>query len=122
MNSWVAISGLEASFHLEGQVDWDGGAAGQRLQRRAQAAVGKDGRMQAAGDLSQLLQRAGQAGSQTVQPLHQLTGPGGRRRLRGPQFQGKGHQALLGAVVQLQGLALGDRFWREGGSIGPACG
>jgi hypothetical protein len=26
------------------------------------------------------------------------------------------------AVAELQGLALGDRFWREGGSIGPACG
>ena len=30
---------------------------------------------------------------------------------------------VAGAVVpELQGLALGDRFWREGGSIGPACG
>jgi hypothetical protein len=26
------------------------------------------------------------------------------------------------AVAELQGLALGDRFWREGGSSGPACG
>jgi hypothetical protein len=26
------------------------------------------------------------------------------------------------AVGELQGLALGDRFWREGGSIGPVCG
>ena len=26
------------------------------------------------------------------------------------------------AVAELQGLALGDRFWREGGSIGPAAG
>jgi hypothetical protein len=26
------------------------------------------------------------------------------------------------AMAELQGLALGDRFWREGGSIGPACG
>jgi hypothetical protein len=25
-------------------------------------------------------------------------------------------------VAELQGLALGDRFRREGGSLGPACG
>jgi hypothetical protein len=25
-------------------------------------------------------------------------------------------------AAELQGLALGDRFWREGGSIGRACG
>ena len=36
-------------------------------------------------------------------------------RLARPSWRGA-------AVAELQGLALGDRFWLEGGSTGPACG
>jgi hypothetical protein len=49
-------------------------------------------------------------------------GPGGPfkwlaegRRLARPSWR-------EAAVAELQGSGPGDRFWREGGSIGPACG
>ena len=42
--------------HVE--LDRDGGAAGQRLERRTQAAFGEDRRVDAAGELAQLVQRA----------------------------------------------------------------
>jgi hypothetical protein len=41
------------------EADGDGGAAGQHLERRVQAAVGEDGGVDPAGDLAQLVQRAG---------------------------------------------------------------
>jgi hypothetical protein len=57
--------------------------------------------VQAAGDLAQLIQHAGQPGGHALQLLHQLTGSGRCGRLRGPQLQAKGDQPLLGAVVQV---------------------
>ncbi|HYZ53482.1 MAG TPA: hypothetical protein VE733_08280 [Streptosporangiaceae bacterium] len=88
-------------LHLDVQADRDRGAAGQRLQRRAQPALGQDRWMETAGDLAQLLQRAGHLGDRAVQLPRQLTGPGGCGRLRLAQLQGQGDQALLGAVVQI---------------------
>ena len=51
--------------HVE--LDRDRRAAGERLERRAQPALGEDRRVDAAGDLAQLVQRAGRLGGQRVQ-------------------------------------------------------
>ena len=87
--------------HLHVEADGDGGAAGQRPERRAQPALGEDRRVDAAGDLAQLLQHVVHLGDRALQPLGQLAGSGRRRRLRLPQLQGEGDQPLLGAVVQI---------------------
>ena len=62
-------------LHLDVEVNGDGGAAGERLQRRAQAALGQDGRVQAAGDLAQVLQYVIHPAGQAVQLLCYSAGP-----------------------------------------------
>ena len=108
----------------DGQLDRDGGAAGQGLERRAQPALGEDRRVDAAGQLAQLVQRAGQPGGQVAQLGGQLASLGRHRRLhrglRGARLQGQGDQALLGAVVQIPleasaGLVGGGHDPRPGG-------
>ena len=57
-----------------------------------------------------------------------LIGRSGRIRICrvGPEghfrWLAEGRTAGSSVVAELQGLALRDGFWREGGSIGPACG
>ena len=91
----------QPSPHADIQADRNGRAAGQCLQRRAQPALGQDRRVQAIGDLAQLVQDAGHLGDRARQAPRQVAGLGRRRRLCGPQLQGDGYQALLGAVVQI---------------------
>jgi hypothetical protein len=64
--------------HLSTEADRDGGAAGQRLQRRTQPAIGEGGGMQAAGDLPELLEHAVHLRDRALQPLRHLLGPGQR--------------------------------------------
>jgi len=45
-------------FRRYPQVDGDGGAAGERLERGPEAALGQDRRVDAAGGLAQVLKRA----------------------------------------------------------------
>src|SRR5215469_16467816 len=84
--------------YLDVDADWDGGPAGQRSDCRGQAALGQDGRMQAAGNLAQFVEDVVQPGGYPVQLLRYSTGHG---RLGGAHVQGEGHQVLLGAVVQV---------------------
>jgi hypothetical protein len=69
------------------QLDRDRGAAGSHCERRAQAAFGEDRRVDAAGQVSQLVQRTGQAGCQVVQLRGQPTDLGRHGRLRSTQLQ-----------------------------------
>jgi hypothetical protein len=62
--------------HLHVEADRDGGLAGQRPERRAQPARGEGGRVKAAGDLTQFLQRASQPGDHFVHQLGRLGGLG----------------------------------------------
>ena len=69
---------------LTSQLGWDGRATGERLQRRPQPAFGEDGRVDAAGELAQLIQGMVESGRHAVQ----LCGKVGRcGRLRSAQLQ-----------------------------------
>src|SRR5262249_45782817 len=91
----------QPALHLDIELDGNSGSAGQRLQRRAQATVGQDGRVQAPGGLAQTLQAAVHSGGHVVQLLCDSACAGPRGCLCGAQLQGEGDQALLGAVVQV---------------------
>ncbi len=60
--------------HLNVEADGNGGAAGQRPERRPQPALGKDRRVDAASDLAQFLKHAVHLADRPVQPLGQLAG------------------------------------------------
>jgi len=83
------------------QLDRDRATAGQGPQGRPQAALGQDRRVDAAGELAQLLQRPIHAGGDPVQLGRQLLQPGRDRRLGGAELQGQRDQPLLGPVVQV---------------------
>jgi hypothetical protein len=87
--------------HLDIQVNRDRSAAGERLQRRVQAALGEHGRMDAAGVLAQFVEGAGQPGAHPPQIRAQVGQVSWHGGLRHPQLQGQRDQALLGAVVQV---------------------
>ena len=91
----------QSPLDRDGQLDGDGAAAGECVQRRSQPALGQQHRVDAAGQLAQLVQRAGRLADQRVQLRRQLVGLGRHRRLRRAQAQGEGDQPLLGAVVQV---------------------
>ena len=57
--------------------------------------------MDAAGDLAQLVQRAGRPGGGPAELRRQLAGPGGTAAWAAAQPQGESDQPLLGAVVQV---------------------
>ena len=91
-------------------LDRHGRAAGEVLERRGQAAVGEDRRVDAAREVAQLLQR--QAGlvarlARSAPPPRRR--PLGRALLGHAQRQRERHEALLGAVVEvaLDAAALG---------------
>jgi hypothetical protein len=81
----------------------------RRPQRRREAALGQDRRVQPARDLAQLLDHAGQAGRRARELLAQLEQVRRRGRLGGPELQPERHEPLLRAVVQvaLDAVALG---------------
>jgi hypothetical protein len=75
-------SARAASGRPSVQPDRARGAAGPHFERRAQAAFGEDRRVDAAGQVSQLVQRTGQAGRYlrtNHAPRAALTPPGARR-------------------------------------------
>jgi len=83
---------IEGEFDLFGQravdgdleCDRDRRSAGQRLERRAQPAIGQNPRMDAAGDFEQILHHSGQSVHDAVQLLNQLRDLGWSRRLDCP--------------------------------------
>jgi hypothetical protein len=82
---------------MDPQVDGDRAAAGECLQRGAQAAVGQDRRVDAACGLSQFLERIGGLGDSLVD----LPAEFGGAAACAAQLQCEGDQSLLGAVVQV---------------------
>ena len=99
----------EALVRHLGDLDGHRRAGGQRLDRRAQAAVGQDGGMDPAGQLAQLVEALGEL---VLRLREQLAGGGrvlAQRRLDQAQVERDGDQPLLRAVVQvaLQPPALG---------------
>ena len=77
------------------------GAAGQRTQGRAQAALGKDRRVDPARELLQFGCRVGQSRRDAGQPGLEAAPAGGNISLRGAYQQSERDQPLLGAVVQI---------------------
>ena len=89
--------------------DRQAGALGQRLERGDQAVVGQDRRVDAAGQLSQLLERAGELRLRAPEQLVRLRIAGGQHALAGSQGERDRDEALLRAVVEvaLEPAALG---------------
>ena len=81
--------------------DGDRGAAGKRPQRRTEAAVGQDRRVDAARDLAQLVQRAGHPGDGAVKLRGELGELRRHGRLCPAQLQRQRDEPLLGSVVQV---------------------
>ena len=86
-----------------GRLDLDGDRqpGGERLERRGEAAVGEDGRMDAASELAQLVERGGELLARGLE--HRL----GRRRVAADLRLGEAQrererdEPLLGAVVEV---------------------
>ena len=98
--------------------DRDRAAGGQRGQRGVEAAVGEDGRVDAADQVAQLGERLLDLAVRVLQ------GGGGLRVARrlapgGAQLDAEGHQPLLGAVVQ---VALDAAALLVGGTDGGRAG
>ena len=91
----------EPSIGPDVQANRNGAAAGECFERRGQAAFDEDGRVDAAGELAQLVQGAGGLGGQSLELRCQLVSLGRHRRFRQLQFQSEGDQPLLGAVMQI---------------------
>jgi hypothetical protein len=87
------------------QRDRHRGAGGERGERRAEAFVGQDRRVDPAGQLAQLADRQAQLLRRAAQRLHQTGVRGGAERCElppgGVQRQRQGQQALLRAVVEV---------------------
>ena len=77
----------QPSIGADGEIDRDRGTAGEHAQRSAQAALGQDGRVDAAGDLAQLIQRAGGRCGGAVEVRGEVAEPGWHRRPRRAQLQ-----------------------------------
>ncbi|MEV4602127.1 hypothetical protein AB0K15_32630 [Amycolatopsis sp. NPDC049253] len=76
----AVVGGLDrlgqAPVDLHGQLDRDRGAAGESLERRAQAALGEDRRVDAAGEVAQLVQCSDGFGRESLQLFPQSAGLG----------------------------------------------
>jgi hypothetical protein len=72
----------QPSRHVYVQGDRDGRPAGQRSQRRGQAAFGENRRVDAMGELAQLVARLVRLRGQGVQPRDELAGCGRDGSLR----------------------------------------
>jgi hypothetical protein len=83
------------------QLHRNGGAARQRLQRRAQAALRQDRRVDAARELAKVLHRGAEVGGELVQLGPQALLPGRHAGLDGPDLQAQRDELLLDAVVQV---------------------
>ena len=90
----------QAAPEVDGQLDGYGRTAGQRLDRRRQAAFGQDSGVDAAGGLPELVQRGGQTLRHPAEPGPQPGQVVGRRRSVA-QVEHQRHQPLLRAVVQV---------------------
>ena len=77
------------------------GPAGQRPQRGGEPALGEHGRVDAPGQLAQLVHGRRRLLGQGVELRVQLVRARGHGRLRRPQLHREGDQPLLGAVVQV---------------------
>lgn len=93
--------------HIDIDLDRYRRAARQSLERGGQTALGKDGRMNTAGEFAQLLEHRQQRIGGPAHRGSQLRSIRGYRALGGPQFQHQGHQVLLGAVMQDSGHGVG---------------
>ena len=85
---------LDVQFHR------DSGAPSERAQRRVQARLGQDRRVDATGDLPQVVDHAHQLRGRVRHLGTRVTSLGGRFRGHA-QPEGKRDQALLRAVVQV---------------------
>jgi hypothetical protein len=88
---------------LLGDVDLDGQQEPlrERLERRAQAPLGQDRRVQAAGELAQLVEPDLELAHGVVQQRARHLRPGGELRPREAQLQRHGDERLLRAVVEV---------------------
>jgi hypothetical protein len=77
----------QPGLDVDGQLDRDGRAAGQRLEGGGEAALGQDGRVDAARQLPQLLEGAGQAVGDPAHLGPQLGPLGRHRRLGRPEIE-----------------------------------
>ena len=91
------------------ELDGERRARQDRLQRRAEAAVGEDRGVDAARQLAQLVERARELGLRLDEQAEDVVGAALERALGEPQLQRERDEALLGAVVEvaLQPAALG---------------
>ena len=78
-----------------------GAALGQRLERRAEPAVGEDRRVDAAGQVAQLLQRLADAGAGLGYQLLRALRVGLEPLLRQPEAHAERDEPGLRAVVQV---------------------
>jgi hypothetical protein len=107
------------------QLHWDRGAPGQGAQGRAEAALGQDGRVDAAGELAQLLQRPVQPGRHLVQLGRELAQLGRHAVVQVPLdpaagLVGSGHDpGPRGRQLRL-GLGVSDRRCHQLGEVGQA--
>ena len=88
-------------FYLHLEVDRDRGAAGERLQGRAETALGQDRGVNPASVLAQFIERTGQPGGHPAEFGAQLAELRRHRSLRRPQLEGERDEPLLCAVVQV---------------------
>src|SRR5262249_57551658 len=82
-------------------VDGGGGSAHQGAQRRAEPTAGELRRMEAAGELSYLLEDRLDLPRHPLEPLVGAPQFGRDRRLQGLKVEAERDQPLLGAVVQV---------------------
>jgi hypothetical protein len=87
------------SPHIE--LDGNGAPARERLQRRAEASLGQDRRMDAARHFPQIVLDAGESLGDAGQIVVELAASGRGRHLHGSKREGERHEPLLGTVVQV---------------------
>ena len=83
------------------ELDRERGPADERLERRAEAAIGEHGRMDPACQLAELLQRMGELLARAREHLGRLVRVAAQLRLDQPKLHRQRDEALLGAVVKV---------------------
>jgi hypothetical protein len=103
---------------LDEELDRERRSRGQRRERRGETAIAEDGRMDAASEVTQLLQRGGELGASLREQLF-LLGAGRQETREQPQPHRERDEPLLGAVVE---IALEPPAGTVGGGHQPRAG
>jgi hypothetical protein len=91
----------QPSLQAQVEADGDGGAVGQHLEGLVEPAPGEAGRVDAAGELTELVQRTAEPDGHSVQLGRQVAVVGWYGGLDGPQLERQRDQLLLSAIVQV---------------------